>query len=382
MPRSRLLIIADDLTGSADSGVFFARRGLRTTIALDGSGPDPDDPVLIVDTDSREADARTAQALTAAAIREHATPDRLLFVKIDSTLRGPVGAVVGAIGAPILCAPAFPAAGRTTVAGRQLDAGRPLRESPAWHGHPGPTPADIAAALAPVRATTVDLVDIADPVSWLAGQFAAGRAVICDAATDADLTRIARAGLAVTPTPVFVGTGGLAAALARELPAGAGVASVCRSGPALVVVGSASGTAREQAQSLAAEGFTSVVLPALDLAAGRSRVAAVAADTVVSVGGPVQPADRARVVAGLAAAVAPAARRAALLGLTGGQTARAVLSRAGARALRLQDEVDPGVVLSQVDWGGGTETTLITKAGGFGDATTLVRALRRVRTKG
>jgi len=56
--------------------------------------------------------------------------------------------------------------------------------------------------------------------------------------------------------------------------------------------------------------------------------------------------------------------------LTGGETARAVLSRLGIRALRVVGEVETGVPILVAE---GSGLPVVTKAGDFGDNETLLR---------
>ena len=79
--------------------------------------------------------------------------------------------------------------------------------------------------------------------------------------------------------------------------------------------------------------------------------------------------------AAFAEALAPAAHQAAALVATGGETARALLTRIGARTLDLAGEVEPGVPVSRMADG----RPVVTKAGAFGDAGTLCRCRRALR---
>lgn len=121
MEKPLYAVIADDLTGAGDTGVQFARAGLRTR-ALIGAwsvhavqGAD----VVVINTESRalepeeayERIARTAAELRAAG----AIP---IYKKIDSTMRGRVGAELDALldmfGLDMaIVSPAFPDNGRT-----------------------------------------------------------------------------------------------------------------------------------------------------------------------------------------------------------------------------------------------------------------------------
>src|SRR5918993_3709306 len=94
-PRSELLlggsmrvaIIADDLTGAADTGVQLARAGYRTAVAFRGAPipPSEDLDAVALDTDSRAMPAGFAARRVLAATRAvRATP--LIYKKLDSTL--------------------------------------------------------------------------------------------------------------------------------------------------------------------------------------------------------------------------------------------------------------------------------------------------------
>jgi 4-hydroxythreonine-4-phosphate dehydrogenase len=97
-----------------------------------------------------------------------------------------------------------------------------------------------------------------------------------------------------------------------------------------------------------------------------------------------------RLTEALAMVCAPAGARSGLLVLTGGETARALLTRCGYSALVLLDEVGTGTVLSRaaVSWPGDSPLCpgsnahpvhVITKAGGFGGPETLVDAVAAAR---
>src|SRR5262245_37920265 len=85
-----LTIVADDLTGACDTGGLFAGEG-PVPLAIWPDAP-PVATVRVVDTESRalpEAAARGRVARVPAL-----APGRRYFKKIDSTLRGHVGAEV------------------------------------------------------------------------------------------------------------------------------------------------------------------------------------------------------------------------------------------------------------------------------------------------
>ncbi len=86
------LILADDLTGAADTGVQFAVHGWRTLLALEPSGTGAAD-ILSMSTDSRnlacaaEAGQAVSQVLSALqaqpAYHELQPSFRLIYKKMD-----------------------------------------------------------------------------------------------------------------------------------------------------------------------------------------------------------------------------------------------------------------------------------------------------------
>ncbi|HET8599435.1 MAG TPA: four-carbon acid sugar kinase family protein [Segeticoccus sp.] len=397
------LVVADDLTGAADTAVAFAAAGRPTQVAFAGTrpnhhrgqagrGPAQRPPaVLALDTDSRRHTAGDAAAAVTAALRT-APPARLRMKKIDSTMRGNIGAETTAAldvlgGTLALCAPAFPAAGRQTRGGVQWAAGSRI-------GY-------VADCFTGLRVVNVGL----DAVRAGRGQeellrLAADEPTVAvvDAETDEDLHQVVRAGAALPHDVLWVGSGGLGAALARVTPAPgtnetssrpAGNRPTGVEGPALVIVGSATTVATAQADTLVAAGAAEVAVPAGALLDGQAdrfaeRATGLLADgrdVVVRIlsDGRIEPGHGRRVVESLGAVLAPvvAAARPAAIVATGGETALTLALAAGAHGLEVHAELEPGVVHSTLT--GGPGSTIVTKAGAFGDAGTLVRSLGILR---
>jgi uncharacterized protein YgbK (DUF1537 family) len=371
-------IQADDLTGACDTGAPFAARGLETAVVVrDGDGPpaslDTTADVLVVDTESRELpmEAARERARMAGGALASRRP-RVLYKKLDSTLRGHVGAEVDGMlaGAELrigLLAPAFPAQARTVVDGRLHLDGRPADETALGRDPAFPrTGASVLALLVhggvrPVSA--LPLLTVHHGPEWVAARIerfagAGGRVLVADAETDADLSVLAD-GAGGRPA-LLAGSGGLAAALARRLAAATGRHEVAHRPPRrplLVGAGSAHPATRAQLERLAGREGLDVLAPppgpGADDPARRRETAARLGD-----------AARARVAR---------ARPGALL-LTGGETAIAVLRALGAGGVRLIGEVEPGLALGTLAGGPFDGLVAITKAGGFGDRDAMVRA--------
>src|SRR5215217_5749816 len=255
-------VIADDLTGAADTGVQFVHAGYRTAVFFRATEVLADDlDAVAFDTDSRAMPAGFAakRVLDAARVARGA---RIVYKKLDSTLRGNVAAeLAAALGGArrerVVVAPAFPAAGRTTVGGIQRVHGMPVDETemandpntPVSEAH---VPGLLADAFSSVGELGVE--DLAD-LELVRKTLEDYECVVADAERDADLKTLVRA-VSDPATVLWAGSAGLALALGRVYPGPcAGDASVQRAPvrPVLVVVGSLSGIAREQVRRLVVE---------------------------------------------------------------------------------------------------------------------------------
>lgn len=135
-PCSKLLIIADDLTGALDSGVQLTHRGRHVVINTDCtqmSGMDAD--VIVIDTETRHLPKEKAYRIVYDLVcRARKSGIDHIYKKTDSGLRGNVGAELSAVldasGADHLnFIPAYPQMSRTTRNGIHYVNGIPLARS-------------------------------------------------------------------------------------------------------------------------------------------------------------------------------------------------------------------------------------------------------------
>jgi uncharacterized protein YgbK (DUF1537 family) len=408
----RTLILADDLSGAADCAGACLIAGEFACVLIDPKADCGNAEALAIDLDSRAMPPQEACAAMAAAVAHFLRRDtRIFYQKIDSTLRGnwaletACALQAAAARGPrrlAIVAPAFPAAGRTVVGGRGLLNGVALENTETW-AQEGLTrraaPAEwVAAQGLRVAVAEIDQVRLGPQrlATFFAERSRAGAdAVVCDALAEADLDAIAGAALALAPMPLCVGSAGLMRALARVgRPPAPPISAVpvATAGPVLVVVGSASQVSRRQVEALVEERGVGelVIAPSalregaashamlthavrIDeaLACGQDLVVAVDATEGVDLG------EGRQLSTALAELIAP--RLCGLGGLvaTGGETARAILTRSGVSGLRIAGEVEPGVPISSAL--GAVDIPVITKAGAFGDRTTLIRCLDTIR---
>lgn len=366
--------LADDLSGALDAAGAFHRAGRRVRIVLSleawREGADLDDVVAIT-TETRNASPAEAAATVARTISHgRARGARLVYKKIDSTLRGPVAAELGALAAAmpearILFAPANPAVGRTVRNGVLLVRGVPVAETefgrdPVW----------------PVQTSHI---------RTLLGEVAGGRLDVPDTEIEQDLAAaVARMEAGGGPW-VAVGSGALArpvAARDRRAAMAASTSPPMAGQGVLMVCGSAHQGNHEQARALAeARGVASHELAIDQPARARDAVAQALRErggAMLVVESPRR--DSARVVRVVADTVAAlvAGTGVPRVFVTGGETAFALCARLQISSLAFLDEIEPGLSLSRGETMHGP-LALAIKPGGFGDLQTWVRAWDALR---
>jgi uncharacterized protein YgbK (DUF1537 family) len=359
---SPLAILADDLTGACDTGTLFA--GPAPVPVAVWPRPPGKAPVRVVDTESRtlapdEAARRVGSAAAADASARY-------FKKIDSTLRGPIGAEVDALmratGAPCaILTPAFPAQGRVVVDRILRVDGVPVAETAAGadpdfarHGvsnvvdclRPG---IDRPLGWIPLAQVRGGLDTLAACVQRLQGVVA-----VADAETDADLTTLVDAALALDPCPLLVGAAGLARALAARLGLLAKRAQLPAGRRWLVIAGSRHPATRRQVTAARECGIRVLTTAEADVADhGQASV---------------QLAGEARAVL--------AREEFDLVAVTGGRTALALWEALEAERMDLVGPPAPGLAFGYLRTPGHPALALLTKAGGFGGADLFVSLFR------
>lgn len=337
-------ILADDLTGALDSAAAFATPRCPIPVLWHPVRALP--PVAAIDAGTREMEGDDA-------IRRHdGLADWLLeggpaFKKIDSLMRGNWAAELAALstrmaGWRLVVAPAFPFQGRVTRAGCQ------------WQrGSAQPLGGDIAATL---RA---------------AGLVTAGINVH-DAETDADLDAIVAREMSGDSRVLWVGTGGLAAALARTRPAAPHASEppvdAQMRAPFLALIGSHHPVMREQIDRAAAPDPSRHVRLSADpsdidavlerLAQGLSCIVTVAFEGAR--------AAAAAVIAERFSHLLVHCPPPGTLFVAGGETLRDVAHATGADSLAVEGAREPGLAVSHLRGGRFEGVRVVSKSGGFG----------------
>lgn len=249
--KTPVLVIADDFTGANDAGSGLAQAGARVHVLFGTEGPLPEDAadVLVISTDSRAVSASQAAERVAQVVQHFGAQlqQGWLFKKIDSTLRGNVGAETAAAlqasGKRLaLVAPAVPRLGRTTREGKVWVNQRLLTDTEFASDPKTPILSARVRDQMQIDGTEIDLPTLrSDRLDAVLA--AAHGVVVVDAENEADLARLITAAARLTEKPLLVGAAGLSDALGTAL-------SVRPSRPVLAVVGSMSSSAQQQIATL------------------------------------------------------------------------------------------------------------------------------------
>nr|WP_154324534.1 four-carbon acid sugar kinase family protein [Pantoea sp. 201603H] len=413
----KMLVIADDFTGANDTGVQLAKKGARTEVVLgDNTKLSGRADVLVINTESRALSATAAKEKVTTALRhysaaQHGTP--VIYKKIDSTFRGNVGAEVEALliasqARIAIVAAAIPAAGRTTVQGECRVNQVPLAETEFATDPKTPICSSRIKTLINLQSTLpvyeVGLDEIRGPM--LASRLnALAQEAVCiavlDAESDGDLALIAQSLEAMNQPFMLVGAAGLANALSvsfyRERQ---------KRLPVLVVAGSMSEATRRQIEFAAGDKSLGIVDidveqllqnddPAIISELVQRAVALLQQEQHCVLRTCRNDQDRLKIdnlclryhftrqvlgenigrwLGEITRQIINQSRIGGLF-LTGGDIAIAVARALGAQGYRIEQEVTPCVpcgtfVNSDID-----DLPVITKAGGFGDESTLRDAL-------
>lgn len=373
-------ILADDLTGAADSAARCHNAGLSASVLLKPQRSNS--TVTALSSDSRWLSPNQAAQSVRDTLANYPAPSNTLwYKKIDSTLRGNLGSELDAMCSELghqhaIISPAFPAQQRGLEQAR-------LR-SPTSQ-----TDTDLLALLraqSHARLAHIALTHVREGTDVLACLLTQhshqAEFLVVDALSENDLESLVLAAKQALPQALLCGSAGLIGALARSLtaePQGKPTQAIL--GPALIVVGSASAMAQQQIAYLGQ-------IQRIQVEPGaRYQTKTNASDlllhlppaaTTAQLDGP-----HARALAKQLAQAAYqqfCAQRPALLVLVGGDTTAAVLEALQVEHLEIVRELLPGMPLCRANSPHGM-LALVLKAGSHGQADSLAQLLVAARRK-
>jgi uncharacterized protein YgbK (DUF1537 family) len=400
---SRLGIIADDLTGAMDSSGYFASLGFTTLVMLDQASS-VDATVLVISTNSRAQAPRIASRRVRQAIKH--MMGRVIYKKIDSTLRGNIGeelqvAVRETASQKVVVAPAFPKVGRTMVDGVLLVAGIPVAETQFANDPVSPVKESSVCTLLEqsmgVRVGRVSLAEIDAGPENLRNTISnrPERIVVCDTVEQTHLSRIAQAAMLVGESWLLCGSGGLA----RELHLFLTDVSTIEEkqggkeiiGPALAMIGTRNQVTANQlvkAREMLGIPIMNLEVDRLSVRNTHSGRLSLSRDINRLIGQrkglvisstfskyvPTLRENLAGIMAEIAGGILESHKFAGLF-LSGGDTAIGACRQLHVPAILVHGEIEPGLPAGEVYGGHYSGMRMVTKAGGFGTEEAIAKSI-------
>lgn len=418
---AKLGVIADDLTGANDTGVQFSKQGLKTIVltkteSLTELSKQAD--VIVFDTESRALSKQDAyKTVKEVANRLVEAKISIIYKKIDSTLKGNIGAEIDAVMDATginhaIVVSAFPANRRVTVGGYQLVNQIPLGKTEASRDPVTPVteshvPTIIAAqSKKPVK--HIDLRTIMDDGMLKTALIEkTGRdkgIIVLDAIVQDDLKRIAKTLAQLDLHKLTCGPAGLA----EEMPEALGLID---GSPVVVISGSLSEVNMRQISN-AAKSSTIVLNLDSEKIIDNEKAQEIKriceeTKTIINSGKDViissaltknrilRDLERGKTL-GLSSAEVGKLISSVLgeiandistipnisgLILTGGTIAIRTLEAMNSFGTEVDDEVSPGIPSSIVRGGPRSGLRIVTKAGAFGDEEAITRSIKYLKKK-
>ncbi|GKX56577.1 hypothetical protein SOASR030_26890 [Leminorella grimontii] len=257
----KVAIVADDLTGANATSALLSKKGFTTITCLEAFHQSLSHfEIVSFSTDSRSISPEEAYSRVSECIEQFRAQAPLISKRIDSTLRGNMGAEVDAVldNYPELMAvvvPVYPSSGRICVGGSLLVSGIPLQNTMMRDDPKNPMTESSVLELFRQQSRYephhIPLRDVLAGVDALSEKIATvyrqgGRIAIFDATTDLDIAAIAKA-VEKTGLPVFcVDPGPFTAQLAHLRYSSANV----KTNKVFIAIGSVSALTQRQIEKL------------------------------------------------------------------------------------------------------------------------------------
>ncbi|RFB17216.1 four-carbon acid sugar kinase family protein [Bacillus sp. HNG] len=425
----KLAIIADDLTGANDSGVQLAQHGLKTSVLFDIDRESIHAyEAIVFDTDSRSIDREEAyQKVKDAAQFLKGAGFSYIFKKLDSTMRGNIGAEIDAVFDVLqpdfmMIAPGYPKNNRTILQSTHYLKGIPLAETEIARDPKTPVTQsylpDLLKEQTKQKIGTITIDDLDKGFTWIQEKVDAYFQqnipyILVDSTEEHHLEQILDYTKKLRYQFSWVGSAGIANYLPDyyDMPKRQKELIIPQNeGPILTVVGSVNKNSRAQLQLLmentnvypiAFESFTSVsdedvrekeIRRVYNLAMEKAQQGL---DVVIYSTGEVNDIEKAwnigetkglthtevsnEIVKAIGSVCSVLLEQGYFKGvsMTGGDTAKQICYLWDVKGFELLDELEIGVPLSK--FFGHDNLYVITKAGGFGTPEVFINAIKKLK---
>ncbi len=231
-----LILIADDLTGAMDTGVFLSDIYSKVSVLFDKdfiSEESKQSDAIIIDTESRNIEPEKAYSvLKEYLLQIKDANSNIIYKKVDSTLRGNIGPELEAVLSQddvdlLLFVPALPANGRTTLNGFHYLNGKLLTESDLASDPFSPISSayipEIIKEKSSIKVSKIEINEIRKGKEHILQIIdniykSGGKVVVADAETDDDLTLIVSAIDSTSYNVLPCGSAGLFSKIFEKAP--------------------------------------------------------------------------------------------------------------------------------------------------------------------
>ncbi len=415
--KKKWVIIADDFTGAADTGVQFANAGLQVKVIINASAIAREIKacdVLVIDLETRLISAKEAYNKHYDVGKQlHNIGNCMVYKKLDSTLRGNIGSEIDGLMDSMnfkmtLLAPALPVYGRTVVNGEVLVNNVKLSETEVRNDPRTPVLhsciSDIIDIQSNRRCKAISTAFLNNQpgkrTDYLLKEFDSGNEVlIFDSTTEDDLEKIVETiGPLLHQNVLLAGSAGLARYVSK-------FSLECQKRIAFAFSGSISGKTRSQIKFLENENDTAFINMAGEkLLNGMLKINEIIADVSSKIAGGVsrfifvsaltkhdvdavnhfakeqaiskeEAAGRLSVEMGRFAATLIKKFKPFGVLLTGGETAINTVHALGATGIKIDREILPGIQCGTLT-GCAVKSLVVTKAGGFGSNDAILKTFQ------
>jgi uncharacterized protein YgbK (DUF1537 family) len=418
---AKIGVIADDLTGANDTGVQFSKQGLKTIVLTNVDSIvelSKQADVIVLDTESRALTKENAYAsVKEAANRLVEAKISIIYKKIDSTLKGNIGAEIDAVMDatginPAIVVSAFPANKRVTVGGYQLVNQIPLGKTEASKDPVTPvTESHVPTIIASQSKRQVDHIDLRITMDGdllkdtLVEKVRNGKEIIVlDAIVQNDLKTIAKTLTQLGLHKLTCGPAGLA----EEIPE---VLGLIVGSPAIVISGSLSEVNMRQILNASKSGTVVLNLDSNKIIDGEAAqeikriceetktIIKTGKDVIISSAASknkvikdlergktlgLSSAEVGKIISSVLGEIADEVSRIPNISgliLTGGTIAIRTLEAMNSFGTEVDDEVSPGIPSAIVRGGPRSGLRIVTKAGAFGDEEAITRSIKYLKKK-
>jgi uncharacterized protein YgbK (DUF1537 family) len=404
--KKKYLIIADDLTGSNDSGVQMKKRGIPVDVLLFPKKESINNSIVL-DTESRnlpKEDAFQKVKRLTSGIFENNQFD-IVYKKVDSTLRGNIAVEVKAVcdiykPTKVVFAPAYPKIGRTTQNKIHMLSGTPLMQTEVASDPLSPIKTDNIVELLEnelkVKVIHHSQKSLYEDVDILNG----GVFHTFDILTTSDIVKLASILINTNERILYVGSAGLTEGIFENIYPVA---------PVLSVIGSISETSRNQMNYAEENGveviqidiesifdknrYSDYTEKIIDVLNSKKDVILTACRTREEYAATIDYAEKQKGLSKIDSSTFVQNSLSSItkevlesvdvsgLFLTGGDTAIAVIDKLGGTGCSIEAEVLTGIIKSKLIGGKYDGTNLITKAGAFGKEEDLLYCIGKLKEK-